>query len=681
MTGQVGEVNVKIGADTKDLKEGVDTSKNKLKELGDTADKTSKTTNSAFGSMGKSALQFAAAYVSIGAAVKAVKMADEFNLLETRVRTATKATSDFSAVFKELTANAIASGSSLDGTVSAFQTISASAKDLGKSNKDAIAFVDTFQKLGSIGGSSTEALNNSLRQMSQSMAGGIVRAEEFNSIIENTPEVARAIADGLNMSVGELRMAVLEGNLLANDVFDSLLSKTGDVNAQFGEMPVTLGRASESASTSIGLMLSQLDKTAGVTGFIADALESISNKATEYTSRMSDSAITDKAWELVDAQTELNRLTKTTMEGNERIVEVQQRKVDLIQDELRGAAVFERMNSNMARIAAENAAKQKAGEDAIIAAKTEALELEDWLADRQLDRIDNQFKEIDGINRKYDAEVRSANLEVERAKKAEESQAKRMEAIQAEQEFKKQAMIFEAEGTGEDQLDKEMQASANKLERLQENYLTEQELLRIDLEEKQFIIDEALLNEQISTEEHEALMTGINKEGMDARLKLKELERKQSLATTTNMLGALTSLMNSGSKELFEIGKVAAMANAGIKGASAVMSAWEAGMSTGGPWAPAVAAAYAGTAAITAASNISNISSQSYGGGATAGGAASFSSGTPVVNTQQQAAPEQAARPDINISATGDTFSRSTVLGIIDGINEAYGDGARIKVT
>ena len=178
-------------------------------------------------------------------------------------------------------------------------------------------------------------------------------------------------------------------------------------------------------------------------------------------------------------------------------------------------------------------------------------------------------------------------------------------------------------------------------------------------------------------------MAKIRQEGADAQRNIDSMERKQKMAGAQGMMGALSSLMNAGSKELFEIGKVAALSNAAITGGLAIMDAWGAGMATGGPWAPIVAAAYAGAATVTAATNISNISSQSYGGGATASGAASFSGGSQVVNTQQQqaASAEPAARQDINISATGDTFSRASVIGIIDGINEAVGDGARIKVT
>lgn len=62
--------------------------------------------------------------------------------------------------------------------------------------------------------------------------------------------------------------------------------------------------------------------------------------------------------------------------------------------------------------------------------------------------------------------------------------------------------------------------------------------------------------------------------------------------------------------------KIAAISNATIKGGEAAVDAWTAGMATGGPWAPAVAAAYTGASLLKTGKQISEIKSQKYGGGA-----------------------------------------------------------------
>jgi hypothetical protein len=95
----------------------------------------------------------------------------------------------------------------------------------------------------------------------------------------------------------------------------------------------------------------------------------------------------------------------------------------------------------------------------------------------------------------------------------------------------------------------------------------------------------------------------------------KQAQRDREKAANADFWNNLAGLMNTGSKKAFEIGKAFSLGQAAIKGASAVMSAWEAGMSTGGPWAPVVAAAYAAAAGLNAINLMNNIRSQQFGGG------------------------------------------------------------------
>jgi hypothetical protein len=104
----------------------------------------------------------------------------------------------------------------------------------------------------------------------------------------------------------------------------------------------------------------------------------------------------------------------------------------------------------------------------------------------------------------------------------------------------------------------------------------------------------------------------------------KQAQRQREQKANADFWNNLAGLMNTGSKKAFEIGKAFSLGQAAIKGASAVMSAWEAGMSTGGPWAPVVAAAYAAAAGLNAINLMNNIRSQQFGGGG----------GAPVAPTQ-----------------------------------------------
>ena len=112
---------------------------------------------------------------------------------------------------------------------------------------------------------------------------------------------------------------------------------------------------------------------------------------------------------------------------------------------------------------------------------------------------------------------------------------------------------------------------------------------------------------------------------------IKKAQKSAELQGQMTFLGNLAGLMNTHSRKAFEVGKIAAMSHAAVSGALAVMDAWKSGMATGGPWAPVVAAAYAGAALAYSANLINNIRQQQFGGGAGGGGSVG---GAPVSTSQ-----------------------------------------------
>ena len=163
-------------------------------------------------------------------------------------------------------------GTGLQNNVELFDRIRIGAQELGKSNTEVLQLVEAVDMLAASGGTSQEAVGNATLQLSQALAGGILRAEEFNSIVENTPKIAQAIAEGLDTSIGGLRGMVLEGEVLADDVFSALLSQTDQISEDFEEMPIRLGRATTTMGNSVTAALGKIDSQLGVTGALADGI-------------------------------------------------------------------------------------------------------------------------------------------------------------------------------------------------------------------------------------------------------------------------------------------------------------------------------------------------------------------------------------------------------------------------
>lgn len=263
---KLGSLIIDIGADTS----GLDASEKKVKAI---ANKMSKS----FSRLG--------AVISGALAIEATRrillIADNMKLLDVRIRASTRSQNEFNRSRQKLIEISVETGSTLAENVKLFEALTLSAKDLGATNPQVLQLTESLNKLGVIGGSSVDAMKFSLRQLSQAMAGGIVRAEEWNSILENTPFIANAIADGLGLSVGKLRLMVIEGKLLADDVFNSLLKQTDSINERFEKMPLTIERASAAALTNFSLVVAEINKGVDITGTLAKGIKAFADSITE----------------------------------------------------------------------------------------------------------------------------------------------------------------------------------------------------------------------------------------------------------------------------------------------------------------------------------------------------------------------------------------------------------------
>ena len=209
--------------------------------------------------------------------------------------------------------------------------------------------------------------------------------------------------------------------------------------------------------------------------------------------------------------------------------------------------------------------------------------------------------------------------------------------------------------------------------------------------EQQMVADALALNALIDQEaaKNEAKLEAQHQERTATALHQLQLEKmeadsqKKKKAIMMSGLGNLASLMSSGSKRLFEIGKTAALSQAVIDGYAAITGAYKHGASAGGPW---LGAAYAATAALTTASQIQSIRSQSFGGGGTP---AAASGGAPP--TGQQPADTSLFAPTettddksstiTNVFLEGGIQSTESVIQLIKQINELAGDGMEVRAT
>ena len=270
MTEEVGGIVYEVGMDVEGLKKGTQRARDEfgrfvksgtsatdtLNGVDNAAKKTGKTFGGLSGSVSglKTQMTALAGAISVSLIIewgkRFLEVADNMTQLQARIARLSTDAKTANETFSTLANIASTTGASLSDTTKLWETLTSSLKDAGATNAQVLNLTDTLQKIGRIGGSSTEEMANALRQFGQSIASGTIRAEEFNSILEQMPELARQIAAGLGISMGELRARMLDGKLTAEDALNAIQDRTSVVNAEFEKLPRTMDQAVGSLEVS-----------------------------------------------------------------------------------------------------------------------------------------------------------------------------------------------------------------------------------------------------------------------------------------------------------------------------------------------------------------------------------------------------------------------------------------------
>lgn len=153
---------------------------------------------------------------------------------------------------------------SVDATSSVYQRFAQNAQTLGISQAQVASLTETVSKAVAISGASAAASQAALTQFGQSLASGVFRGEEFNSVMEQTPGLAQAIATGLGVSTDELRNMAKQGQLTMDVLIPALEKAKDSVDAQFATRVVTVSGAFENLNTATIKWAGELDQTLGL---------------------------------------------------------------------------------------------------------------------------------------------------------------------------------------------------------------------------------------------------------------------------------------------------------------------------------------------------------------------------------------------------------------------------------
>ncbi|HHH0528947.1 TPA: tape measure protein [Yersinia enterocolitica] len=143
------------------------------------------------------------------------------------------------------------SRSSLDGIATLYSRMERAMRDAGVSGKELGQITTTISKAMTISGATAAESAGALVQLSQALASGVLRGQEFNSMSEQAPALMKGLADSLGVNIGQLRAMAAEGKLTTNVLITAFKQMAPSVEAEFAKTTATIGQSMQIATNNV----------------------------------------------------------------------------------------------------------------------------------------------------------------------------------------------------------------------------------------------------------------------------------------------------------------------------------------------------------------------------------------------------------------------------------------------
>ena len=220
--------------------------------------------------------------VGIGLGANELKnYADAYTNIQNALKVTGLEGDKLNAVYDRLFASAQRNAVPIGSMASLYGKLALVSGELGVSQEQLIGFVDRVGVALKVSGTSTTEAAGALTQLSQALGGGVVRAEEFNSMMEGTPTIVQAVAKGIEEaggSVGKLRQLVVDGKVSSKAFFDAYLIGSADLEKSAGKMDGTISQAVTRLGNAFTDAVGKINKSGGVSREVINALDDFSDE-------------------------------------------------------------------------------------------------------------------------------------------------------------------------------------------------------------------------------------------------------------------------------------------------------------------------------------------------------------------------------------------------------------------
>lgn len=252
-------------------------------------------------------------FISVLSINKIAKAADVYTDMQNKIRALGGETVDYVSVQEELFRVANRSRSDVAATTQLYSRLMIAQRQLGASSADLMRFTEGVGKALQISGTSAFTQRGVLLQLSQAIGTDVVRAEEFNSILEGGIRIAQAAADGMARfggNVAALRKAIINGEISSREFFEAILSQLPKLEAEFSKTTPTISQAFTVLNNGFTKFIGDTNSAFGISKYFAKALIDIGNNMDALAAAI---AIATSAYVLFNAQVKISLSSLATL--------------------------------------------------------------------------------------------------------------------------------------------------------------------------------------------------------------------------------------------------------------------------------------------------------------------------------------------------------------------------------
>lgn len=199
------------------------------------------------------------------------RLAESMTALQARLRIATDSARGFAEAQRGVLEISQRLGTNFESTGQLFVRTFSAIKAGGGTVSEALQTVNTVASALKLGGASAQESASAMLQFSQAMGAGVLRGEELNAVMEASTPLAQALADGLGVPIGRLKILGEQGALTSDLIRRALADQAEAIKEQAAILPGTIGQGFEAARTSAALYLAEADQAIGVTRTVGEA--------------------------------------------------------------------------------------------------------------------------------------------------------------------------------------------------------------------------------------------------------------------------------------------------------------------------------------------------------------------------------------------------------------------------